>query len=228
MSACGWCRETVSPKKRRDSKFCSKRCRQAHWRFADQIGVARRSSEPMRLGYADPPYPGKSGYYKDHPDYGGEVDHAALVASLAGEYDGWALSTSSVALPTVLGFCPSKVRVAAWFRGSRPTSSRFPLQAWEPVIYKPARYDVSQQPGDDALIRVARPRTTDPDRVIGAKPAAFCQWLFELLGAQAQDEFVDIFPGSGGVRRAWELFRRSCSDDASRRPRGQDDASSLE
>lgn len=174
----------------------------------------------MRLGYADPPYPGKAAYYKEHIDYAGEVDHAALVASLAGGYDGWALSTSSVALPRVLRLCDTTVRVAAWFRGSRPTSSRFPLQAWEPVIYCPARYDVSQRPGDDALIHVSRPRTTDPGRVIGAKPAAFCQWLFELLGAQAQDEFVDIFPGSGGVQRAWKLFSRSCSDDASRLPRG--------
>ena len=26
-----------------------------------------------RIGYADPPYPGMSGFYKDHPDYGGEA-----------------------------------------------------------------------------------------------------------------------------------------------------------
>jgi hypothetical protein len=216
VSACAWCREPVSATKRRDAKFCSKRCRQAHWRFAGHIRTARRSSDPRKIGYADPPYPGKSGYYKDHPDYGGEVDHAELIASLEACYDGWALSTSSVALPTVLGLCPPKVRVAAWFRGSRPTSSRFPLQAWEPVIYRPARAEVSPRPGDDALVHVSRPRTTDPGRVIGAKPAAFCQWLFELLAAQAQDDFVDLFPGSRGVMRAWELFSRGCSSDASR------------
>jgi hypothetical protein len=33
----------------------------------------------------------------DHPDYGGEVDHAALIERLAA-YDGWALSTSAEAL----------------------------------------------------------------------------------------------------------------------------------
>jgi hypothetical protein len=35
-------------------------------------------------------------YYADHPDYAGEVDHAAQVDQLTG-YDGWALSTSAAA-----------------------------------------------------------------------------------------------------------------------------------
>jgi len=53
---------------------------------------------PLRLAYADPPYPGKAYLYRDHPDYGGEVDHAELIERLAA-YDGWALSTSAAALP---------------------------------------------------------------------------------------------------------------------------------
>jgi hypothetical protein len=61
---------------------------------------------------ADPPYPGKAFYYRDHPDYAGEVDHAALIARLS-TYDGWALSTSAAALPAVLALCPPGVRVAA-------------------------------------------------------------------------------------------------------------------
>lgn len=28
----------------------------------------------MKLGYADPPYPGGAHLYKDHPDFAGEVD----------------------------------------------------------------------------------------------------------------------------------------------------------
>ena len=32
-------------------------------------------TEALRIGYADPPYPGQAHLYKDHPDYGGEVDH---------------------------------------------------------------------------------------------------------------------------------------------------------
>ena len=49
----------------------------------------------MRLAYADPPYPGQAKrWYEDHPDYGGEVDHAQLVERLE-SYDGWALHTSA-------------------------------------------------------------------------------------------------------------------------------------
>lgn len=41
----------------------------------------------MRFAYADPPYPGQAAkHYRDHPDYAGEVDHAAPIASL-GDYD---------------------------------------------------------------------------------------------------------------------------------------------
>lgn len=49
-------------------------------------------------------------------------------------------------------------------------------------------------------------RTTEPGRVTGAKPAAFCRWMFDLLGAAPQDDFTDLFPGSGGVGRAWDIF----------------------
>lgn len=36
----------------------------------------------MRFAYADPPYPGKARkYYGAHPDFAGEVDHAALIAA---------------------------------------------------------------------------------------------------------------------------------------------------
>jgi len=36
----------------------------------------------MKIGYADPPYPGCAHLYKGHPDYAGEVDHALLIERL--------------------------------------------------------------------------------------------------------------------------------------------------
>ena len=116
------------------------RCRQARHRFLRAAGQAGpvAGGRPLRLAYADPPYPGKAWLYRGHPDYAGEVDHAALIRRLAG-YDGWALSTSAEALPGVLALCPPGVRVAAWHRGERPTASRWPLHAWEPVIYAGGR-----------------------------------------------------------------------------------------
>ena len=40
----------------------------------------------------------------------------------------------------------------------------------------------------------------------GAKPEGFCFWLFDLLGMQPGDVLEDLFPGTGGVSRAWDLW----------------------
>ncbi len=231
---CRWCRAAIAVAARPDAVHCSQRCRQAAHRFYRQAIARARAEEPMRFAYGDPPYPGKArAYYSDHPDFAGEVDHTRLVEQLVTEFpDGWALSTSSEALPAVLSLCVAagvRVRVAAWVRRWRfHADARWPLSAWEPVVYAggrpslPAvddtsaahRGDASCEYSDDAaaaarldaLVCLSGPRLTDPDRVIGAKPAEFCWWLFDLLGARPGDELVDLFPGSGGISRAWAHF----------------------
>lgn len=213
---CAWCHGEIPPRARRDALCCSTRCRQARHRFTTAVGrpVSVGPGERLRLAYADPPYPGKARcYYGQHPDFGGEVDHSALIARLS-TYDGWALSTSAAALPAVLASCPPGVRVAAWFRGERPTRSVWPLSAWEPVIYWGGRQEPSGVDARrvDALIHHARPRTTDPLRVVGAKPAAFARWMFDLLGALPGDALDDLFPGSRGIERAWLTY---CGQEAS-------------
>ena len=211
-STCAWCHQPMPPGRRADAVTCSTRCRQARHRFTRGVGPAPtvRTSDPLHFAYADPPYPGLSRrYYVDHPDYAGEVDHAALIASLSAAHDGWALSTSAAALPAVLALCPPGIRVAAWHRGERPTRSRGPLNGWEPVIFAGGR-DRYASPVDarrvDSLVLRPGVRTTDPDRVVGAKPAGFARWVFDLLGAQPGDHFTDVFPGSGGVARAWDTY----------------------
>jgi hypothetical protein len=208
---CAWCSGPIPTGARRDAVCCSVRCRQARHRFARTVGRARTvaGGRPLRLAYADPPYPGKARrLYGSHPDYAGEVDHADLVRRLSG-YDGWALSTSASALPAVLALCPPGVRVAAWHRGERPTASWRALSAWEPVIYHGGR---EVEPTGravrrvDSLVHGISPMTTLPGRVIGAKPAAFCRWVFDLLGAAPGDSLDDLFPGSGAVARAWAAF----------------------
>jgi hypothetical protein len=133
---CAWCQNPIPAKARGDAVCCSVRCRQARHRFLRAVGHAEQvSGRPLRLAYADPPYPGEARLYRDHSEYGGEVDHVPLIAGLAG-YDGWALSTSAEALPAVLALCPPGVRVAAWHRGERPCAVggrealRYP---WRPV-----------------------------------------------------------------------------------------------
>ncbi len=210
LRVCAWCTGPVPPAARRDAVCCSVRCRQARHRFGRTAGRAGHvaGGRPLRLAYADPPYPGKASLYRTHPDYAGEVDHAALIRRLS-RYDGWALSTSAAALPAVLALCPPGVRVAAWHRGERPTVSRWPLHGWEPVIYhggRPVDPSCGSTRRVDSLVHGVSPMTTLPGRVIGAKPAAFCRWVFDLLGAAPGDSFDDLFPSSGAVGRAWAAY----------------------
>lgn len=158
-----------------------------------------------KLAYADPPYPGFAHLYKDHPDYAGEVDHRDLLYRLQGSYDGWALSTHSRSLYEMLHICRkwSSVRVLIWVKNT----VRY---AWEPVIVKPAR---DPDPGRGQLRDwlhcepdAFQWRPMPEGHVIGAKPEPFSMWLFEWLGARPEDEFDDLFPGSGAVGRAWDKF----------------------
>ena len=189
--------------------YCSKRCRQAAWRLSRDVGRAEAADQPLRLAYADPPYPGLSArYYRDHPDYRGEVDHGALLAELQG-FDGWALSTSADALPLVCALADARrltYRIGAWFRGAGGAPARGPWSSWEPVLFHGARPLVSASPGADTLIHHHHPRRGTAE-IIGAKPWAFCRWLFaDLLQARAGDQLADLFPGSGGVGIAWERW----------------------
>ena len=106
----------------------------------------------------------------------------------------------------MLALCPPGVRVAAWHRGERPTRSRWPLHAWEPVIYHGGRQLATGRRRADSLVCGVGPLNTLPGRVIGAKPAAVCRWIFTLLGAAPGDMLHDLFPGSGAVGRAWAAF----------------------
>lgn len=229
---CAWCNEPLPAGVRSDTVTCSKRCRQARHRVTTAVRDASRHTrgardgsaaaardvsqvdarrlQVRRLAYADPPYPGKAFYYRGHKDYAGEVDHAELLSRLA-TYDGWALSTSARALPDVLALAVERglaVRVAAWVRGARPHATpRHALNAWEPVIYVPVS---SRGTGAarrlDVLQHGVAPMTTLPGRVIGAKPAAFCRWMFDLIGAGPDDSLDDLFPGSGIVGMAWRAY----------------------
>jgi hypothetical protein len=214
---CVWCGERVSSRSRRDTLTCSKRCRQARHRFGAGLRRLERTKQPLRLAYADPPYPGLAGYYEGHPDFAGEVDHQELLERLAG-YDGWALSTNARSLPTILQLCGElglvaenghDVRVAAWVRGARRTKSKWPLSGWEPVIYAGGRRTTQRDPLVDALVKVGRPRRADPERVIGAKPADFVWWLFGLMNVRPGDQLDDLYPGSGGVGRAMAMLEQA-------------------
>lgn len=168
-------------------------------------------SGTRRFAYADPPYPGQARrLYGTHPDFAGEVDHAELIPDLLARYpDGWALSTSVRALPAVLRLCPDRVLVCCWLkRATSPPMGDNRHYSWEPVI-------LCDTPNPTSPTRMHCEVATDryefrpkPDGyVIGAKPRGFCFWLFDAMGIRPEDEFVDLFPGSGAVTEAWHEWR---------------------
>jgi len=219
---CAYCRAEIPPTKRKTARTCSKRCRQAIHRIERNARILATATHPMRLAYADPPYPGRARLYRDQPEYAGEVDLASLLQELD-TYDGWALSTSADALPTVLSLCVARgrtVRVAAWFRGQRNHNSLYPASTWEPVIFAGGRH-VAPAAHSDALIYTARPRTTDPRQLLGSKPAAFCYWMFDLLGARPPDTVADLYPGTGIVSRCWQTILKRAAPPTSTRDAAQ-------
>ena len=154
----------------------------------------------MRFAYADPPYPGREAMYGCAP-----IDHKELITMLTADYDGWALSTGSNNLRAVLLLCPPDVRIASWvkpFASFKPNVN--PAYTWEPVIFTGSRKRerMEEKVRDHVAATITMNRTEK-----GGKPDQFCFWIFALLNAQPSDEFVDLFPGSGAVSRAWELWK---------------------
>jgi len=162
------------------------------------------------MAYADPPYFGTAAkfYGAHHPDaanYDRLETHAALLDRLEAEFDGWAYSLGTPSLRDILPLAPPHARVGAWvkpFCSFKPNVN--PAYAWEPVIYKIGRKRGRDQPTvrDFCSAEIALKKG-----LTGAKPPAFCWWIFDLIGLEPDDEFVDIFPGSGSVQKAWTKYR---------------------
>jgi hypothetical protein len=167
------------------------------------------SHESYSIGYADPPYPGQAKrHYADHPDYAGEVDHAALLERLERDFNGWVLHTSSTALRDVLALCPPAARVMAWVKPFAAFKRNVSVAyAWEPVIVKAARKPVVS--GRIVMRDWVSESITLRRGLTGAKPEAVCHWAFEVVGAQPGDELHDLFPGTGAVARAWAMWREA-------------------
>lgn len=209
LRTCYWCTQQLATT-HRSAKFCSRKCRQSAFRIRRLRKQEASTERPLRFAYADPPYPGLSSrFYRNHPDFGGEVDHARLITSLTAGYDGWALSTGAYALREILPLCPSTVRVCAWVKPIGVNSRTFGLHnAWEPLIVVPGR---RRRPGVRDWIS-AQPARGGGD-LMGRKPIAFCSFLFDALGMVPGDKLEDLFPGTGIVARTWaEICRNSVAN----------------
>lgn len=159
-----------------------------------------------RFAYADPPYLGEAvRLYGDHPEaavYDTVEGHAALVERLASEYDGWALSLHAPSLRAILPLVPPEARICAWVKPWHRMHPGARLQwGWEPVIIRPLR------PPSRSVSDWVSANATMLRGLPGAKPEEFCWWLFAAGGLTPDDEFTDVFPGSGAVAAAWERYR---------------------
>ncbi|MBZ9888081.1 hypothetical protein LB559_09030 [Mesorhizobium sp. BR1-1-3] len=163
----------------------------------------------MKIGYADPPYVGCAHLYKDHPDFAGEVDHAALIDRLQGDYDGWVLHASATAKSmAVLAPLVEKTgaRWMSWVKGFAAFKRNVSVAyAWEPVIVKAARKPVVSK---RLVMRDwIQESITLRKGLTGAKPEAVCHWAFEMVGARPDDMLDDMFPGTGAVSEAWRTWQ---------------------
>ena len=161
----------------------------------------------MRICYADPPYIGQAKKHYSHDPRCAEVNHEILIAEMDKFYDAWALSCSSPSLKQILSYCPDNVRVMPWVK---PFCSFKPYvgvaYAWEPVIIKGGRKRDREQPTIRDWVSA---NITLKKGLSGVKPIGFCCWLFEVLNMRPDDEFIDLYPGSGAVTAAWEMYQGS-------------------
>lgn len=160
-----------------------------------------RVHRPIKVAYADPPYVGQA---KKHYGAGArEVNLPLLIAHLVNDFpEGWALSCSSPSLRTILPLCPPDVRVMAWVKPFCIFKPGVPVAyAWEPVIVRGGRKKTREDPTVRDWVSA---NITLKRGLTGVKPETFCRWLFDVLGLQRGDTFVDLFPGSGAVTAVWE------------------------
>jgi hypothetical protein len=153
----------------------------------------------------------KKHYAKEATDAGRvaqEVNHELLIQHLCSDYpDGWALSLSSPSLKDILPLCPRDVRVMAWvkpFAIFKPNVN--PGYCWEPVIVRGGRKRGRDKPTVRDWVSC---NITLKKGLVGVKPSAVCDWLFEVLGAEPGDTLDDIFLGSGAVGVAWRTWLAS-------------------
>lgn len=167
----------------------------------------------MKFAYADPPYFGQGAKHYGHQhadaaDFDSLYTHKALIERLVSEFDAWALSLNSTTLCYILPMCPRGCRVGAWvkpFAVFKPGVN--PAYCWEPVIFYGGR-SAKERGGRDVLtVRdYVSCNVTTERGTSGAKPDRFAFWLFDFLGVNGNDEFHDLFPGSGAVTRAWNEY----------------------
>lgn len=177
----------------------------------------------MRFAYADPPYLGVAAKFYGHlheeaAAYDDPETHRNLIERMTRDYDGWALSLHLPSLRAILPMCPDNARIGAWvkpFASFKPNVTR--AWTWEPIILWGGRpIPTSQNTVRDWIEAPAIAEAITLRRgFTGAKPAAVAWWIFDWLNMQPDDEFDDLFPGSGAVTEAYGAWLDAKRGDCS-------------
>jgi hypothetical protein len=166
--------------------------------------MAETDGGRMIFAYADPPYIGQAKKHYSHDPNCAEVDHKQLIEIMTDKYDGWALSCSSPSLREILPYCPDKIHIGAWvkpFASFKPGVN--PSYSWEPVIF----YGGRKRGRDMQTVKdFISENITLRKGLSGVKPENFCFWIFEMLNIRHGDLFDDLFPGSGAVTKALDVY----------------------
>ena len=102
------------------------------------------------------------------------------------------------------------IRVAAWvkpFASFKPNVN--PAYAWEPVIFRIKQQRLGRK--NKTVRDWVKANITIKKGLVGAKPPEFCFWLFDLLQLQLDDEFLDLYPGTGIVTKCYQIWRENKS-----------------
>lgn len=165
----------------------------------------------MKFAYADPPYYGSAKriygvFHEAAADWDNKQTHLDLVARLNDEYpDGWALCGNPADLVWLLPAAGDNVRVCAWAKTFHQIRPRCSVQyAWEPVIVKAGRKIPLRKPMVRDWLACARAMRKG---LPGAKPAAFNDWVLQLLGYELGDQLDDLFPGTNGMAEAVAKYK---------------------
>lgn len=171
----------------------------------------------MIFAIADPPYFGQGQrlYGKLHAkasDYDKIQTWVALVERL-NYYDGWALHMTSGNLHEILPLCPKDARVMAWVKPFAVFKPNVGVAySWEPVIVRGGRRRTRKQPTvrDWCAVNIALRKG-----MTGAKPRAVVWWLMDVLNVEPDDQVDDLFPGSGEVGAAIDVWREARTGECS-------------
>ena len=155
----------------------------------------------MRFAYADPPYIGRAYYYKNHPDFAGEVDHAELVTRFSIVRIAWRTVSSENVVgggtnPPLDGTPPGDLGIT--FAGPRPPADQVCpvrdkpamqnlVEAWQAEMTGKGKDGKEGQEGQEGSDEPVEPATLDP----AAVEADLVAVAGELFPADSTQDYVE-------------------------------------